>query len=367
MQHNLRMTALPPDFLATLQQPVLHDTDLDTQAAFFAREEVRSFYFDVLESPAKDDVLRASAGLLPGLHTHRAALLALFCGALVENGADPRLLFDAARQLMSRLLASLAPYCAMAPQEVEADEAQGDQHLEELAAWQAASAAFEALAPQERFEVGARQAAVDLLVLPLMAMVVRDVRNHRALLADGALVSHIEDMHANEALPFEQLHFLRGAAQLAYEDELVVLLPTSRAGMVVKAHGINNNFHAFSLLQDLMREHAATLGIRQSFAKRPAGDDEGDSHDRDAAEYLWLQATAFSKGELVDGMAWSWGEGTLRENARRQGKLVLVAVETEDKPGRSWNGFNGMLHSEQKAHVSLVRFLTPDEVAAYLA
>lgn len=42
------------------------------------------------------------------------------------------------------------------------DEAQDE---EELAAWQAANAAFEALAPQERFEVGARQAAVDLLVL----------------------------------------------------------------------------------------------------------------------------------------------------------------------------------------------------------
>ncbi|MGJ7566365.1 hypothetical protein ACSFBM_21135 [Variovorax sp. GB1R11] len=364
------MKALPPDLLATLQQPVLHDADLDTQATFFEREEVQSFYFDTLENPDKDDVLRASAGLLPGLHPHRAALLALLCGALVENGADPRLLFDAAQGLMGRLLASLAPYCAMAPQEAEADEAQDEEELEELealAAWQAANAAFEALAPQERFEVGARQAAVDLLVLPLMAMVVRDVHNYRALLADGVLMSHIEDMYANDALPFEQLHFLRGAAQLAYEDELVVLLPTSRVGMVVKAHGINNNFHAFSLLQDLMRTHAATLGIRQSFAERPAADDEDDSRDSDAAEYLWLQATAFSNGELVDGMAWSWGEGTLRENARRQGKLVLVAVETEDKPARSWNGFNGVLHSEQKAHVSLVRFLAPDEVAAYLA
>lgn len=363
------MKALPPDLLAILQQPVLQDADLDTQATFFEREEVQSFYFDTLENPDKDDVLRASAGLLPGLHPHRAALLVLLCGALVENGADPRLLFDAAQGLMGRLLASLAPYCAMAPQEVEADEAQDEEELEALAAWQAANAAFEALAPQERFEVGARQAAVDLLVLPLMAMVVRNVHNHRALLADGALMSDIEDIYANDSLPFEQLHFLRGAAQLAYEDELVVLLPTSRAGMVVKAHGINNNFHAFSLLQDLMRAHAKTLGIRQSFAERPAAndEDEDDPRDSDAAEYLWLQATAFANGELVDGMAWSWGEGTLRENARRQGKLVLVAVETEDKPSRSWNGFSGVLHSEQKAHVSLARFLTPDEVAAYLA
>jgi hypothetical protein len=356
-------TAFPPDFLATLRQPVLRDADLDTQPSFFTREDVRDFYLSVVNDPAKDDVLRIAATLLPDLHPHRAALLALFCGALVENGADPHLLFDAAQRLMGQLLASLEPFCATEPQEEDEDEQ--DEEDPDLTAWEAANAALDALKPQERFEVGARQASVDLLVLPLMAMVMRDVRNHRALLADGELVTRIDAMSTSDTLPFEQLHFLRGAAQLAYEDELVVLLPTSRAGMVVKAHGLNNNFHAFSLLQDLMREHAKALGIRQPVAE--AREDEDDEpRPSDCAEYLWLQATAFAKGELVDRMAWSWGEGTLRENARRQGRLVLVALETEDKPGRSWTGFNHVLHSEQKAHVSLVRFLTPEEVAAYL-
>ena len=66
-------------------------------------------------------------------------------------------------------------------------------------------------------------------------------------------------------------------------------------------------------------------------------------------------------------MAWSWGEGTLRENARRQGRLVLVALETDDKPARGWTGFTHVLHAEQNPQVSLVHFLTPEEVAAYLA
>ena len=193
----------------------------------------------------------------------------------------------------------------------------------------------------------------------------RDVRNHRDLLADEALRARIEALSVNGTLPFEELHFLHRAAQMAYEDELVVLLPASNAGMIVRAHGTNNNFHAFSLLQDLFSVHAKTLGIRQPLADRLGADDE--PRDSDSALYLWLQAKAYVGGELVDRMAWAWGEGTLRENARRQGKLVLVALETEDKPARGWNGFNQTFHSEQKPQVTLVRFLTAEEVATYLA
>lgn len=354
---------LPPDLLATLRLPVLQDADLDTQASFFKRPEVRGLYFEVVEGAAKDEVLRAAVAQFGDLHPHRAALLAVFCGALVENGADPQLMFDAVRQLAGRLLASLAPYCAAQPDEPDEDDEgeEGEpQDGQALAAWQAAEAALASLSPPARFEVDARQRAVDLLVLPLMTMVVRDVRNHQSLVADEGLLAHVEAMYANDSLPFEALHFLRAAALLSYEDELVVLLPASRAGMVVRAQGLNNNFHAFTLLQDLMETHAQTLGIRQPPRTRRDG-------DSDAASFLWLQATAYAKGELVDRMAWSWGEGTLRENARRQGRLVLVALETDDKPARGWNGFTHVLHAEQNPQVSLVHFLTPDEVAAYLA
>lgn len=270
------MNELPQDFLAVLRLPVRQEADLDAQQTFFGQPEFQAFHADVGQGWDSDDVLRASAALLPGLHPHRAALLTLFCGALVEDGADPHLMFDAALQLMGRVLASLAPYCATEPMEVEeGDEGEkgGRQDEEELAAWQAANAALEALAPPARFEVDALRAAVDLLVPPLMAMAMRDVRNHRALLADRELLAHLDAMYANDSLPFEDLHYLHGAASLSYEDELVVLLPTSRSGMIVRAHAVNNNFHAFSLLQDLMETHAQQLGIRQP--PRTRGDDEG--------------------------------------------------------------------------------------------
>ena len=97
----------PPDFLETLRQPVLCEAELGTQSSFFSREEVRGFYLSVTKSPEKNEVLQLAVDQLPLLHPHRAALLALFCGALVEDGADPHLLFGAALELMSDLLASL--------------------------------------------------------------------------------------------------------------------------------------------------------------------------------------------------------------------------------------------------------------------
>ncbi|WP_208512766.1 hypothetical protein [Variovorax paradoxus] len=358
------MKALPQDFLDVLRLPVLHEDDLDAQAGFYDRDAVSDFYRATVKEGTGDEVLQAAAALLPELHPLRAALFAILCGGLVENGADPRLLFPAALRRLDQLLASLAPYCAAEPMEGDEEEAPEEDPADVLA-WRAAEAALEALPPAERLQVEASRQAVDLLVLPLMAMLMRDVRNHRNLLADEALRARIEALSVNGTLPFEELHFLHRAAQMAYEDELVVLLPASSAGMIVRAHGINNNFHAFSLLQDLFSVHAKTLGIRQPLADRLGADDE--PRDSDSAQYLWLQAKAYAGGELVDRMAWAWGEGTLRENARRQGKLVLVALETEDKPARGWNGFNQAFHSEQKPKVTLVRFLTADEVAAYLA
>lgn len=47
-----------------------------------------------------------------------------------------------------------------------------------------------------------------------------------------------------------------------------MLLPASGTGFVARAHGINNYFHAFTLLQNLMRDHVQALGVRREIAWR---------------------------------------------------------------------------------------------------
>jgi hypothetical protein len=141
----------------------------------------------------------------------------------------------------------------------------------------------------------------------------------------------------------------------------VVVLPASGTGFVARAHGINNNFHAFTLLQNLMRDHVQPLGVRREIAAR-----EPDA-ERDSADFQWLQADAYANGALVNDMRLAWGEAALRDNLARHGKRVLIALESDEGMKRNWSGFNGAIHDAQQPSMTFTRYLTPDEVAAYLA
>ncbi|VWC06891.1 hypothetical protein BLA13014_05023 [Burkholderia aenigmatica] len=348
------MTLLTPEFLTVLHRPVLDEADLFTMDDFFELTEVDDLREQAQDRARADAILRACAAELPALHPNRAALLALLGGAIVERGADPRILFPAAQARLGAWLPQLAPFCARAVEEGD-DEATDDERRD----WQAARQQLDALDAQQRREVDALRDAVDTLVLPLMAMLMRDRDNHGDLIADAALQALLDKVADNDSLPSDQLHFLCRASALSYEPECVVVLPASGTGFVASAHAINNTFHAFTLLQRLIGEHAQTLCVGKAIA--PSNGDE----ELDTSEFHWLQAHAYENGVLVDNLALAWGEAPLRSH-RKHGKCVLIALETEKGIQRSWDGFGGVFHPAQNPSVTLVRFLTADEVAVYL-
>ena len=351
------MTASDTTFAAALRTPVTTADDLDPLDQFFQRPEVSAFLARAREPGQADASLRTCADLLPTLHPGRAAALALMCGSLVEDGADPAILFAVLQDLLRQWLRTLSPYCA---QEVEDD----DDEVEEAdrQAWQDARSRMADVPEDRRWEVEALHQAADLLVLPMMTMVLRDRRNHAALVSDAELMALLHPMAtSNDSLPFEHLHYLWLASQLGYEDELVVLLPASMTGFIARAHAVNNNFHAFTLLQIIIGEHAQALGVKREIAPR-----EPDQ-DGDTADFQWLQADAYANGALIDAMRYAWGEAALRHNASRHGRRVLIALETDEGMKRNWSGFNGAMHEAQQPSMTFTRYLTRDEVASYLA
>lgn len=346
-------TGLPASLVEFLRQPVDAPEDQVGAQDFVQRSDVRELYHDTLGTPLADTMLTQCAALFPELNPNRASLLALFCGSWVEGGASPRIAFAAVLDALGRALAVLRPYCA--DEEVEDDE------KAQVAARQA-RARLDSLTPAQSFRVDSAHAAVDLLVLPLMTMLMRSRENHRDFLAGSELLRDIDAMvKSNTTLPFENLHFLDHAAALSYEDELVVVLPRTRTGLVVSAQGINCNFHAFSLLQPLLAVHGERLGLQVAAPVASA-----DVPRDDSAQYLWLQAFAFEKGELVNSLAWAWGEAPLRTNRRKHGHCVLIALDTEEGVSRSWSGFADRLHDAHQPSVELVRFLSAEEVTGYL-
>ncbi|AYD63405.1 hypothetical protein DVB37_05370 [Achromobacter sp. B7] len=345
------------DLASVLSVPVQSADDLDTLEQFFDHAEVRAFYAQSQDPAYTSANLLACATLLPELHPNRASALALLCGSMVEDGADPAILFDSLHALLRQWLRTLRPYCA---QEVDEDDEEVDQA--DRKAWVDAQAELAAVPLDTRWEVESLQQAVDVLVLPMMAMLMRSQRNHESFIADTSLMALLHPMATtNDSFPFEELHFLWLASQISYVDELVVVLPTSKTGFVARAHGVNNSFHAFTLLQILIGEHAQALQVKRDIAARQP------DMDRDSADFQWLQAGAYTNGELTQPMLWAWGEAALRHNMARHGRPVLIALETDEGTKRNWSGFNGAIHDAQAPSMTFKRYLTTEEVASYLA
>ena len=345
------------DLARVLTLPIHAAENVDTLEQFFQRPEVGWFLTHAQHPAHTADAMRACADLLPQLNPSRASALALMCGSLVEAGADPAILFPTLHALLRDWLQRLRPFCA---QEVEEDDDEVDEA--DRQAWTDAQAKL-AQVPQDAFwEVEALQAAVDVLVLPMMTMLLRHRGNHQAFIADDALMALLYAMTTlNDSLPFDQLHFLWLASRVSYEDELVVVLPASGTGFIAEAHAINNTFHAFTLLQILIGEHAQALGVQRDIAPRTP------DMDGDTAAFQWLQAGAYAGGELKNMLKWAWGEAALREHPSRHGRRVLIALETDEGTKRNWSGFNGVIHEAQQPSMTFTRYLTPEEVASYLA
>jgi len=139
------------------------------------------------------------------------------------------------------------------------------------------------------------------------------------------------------------------------------VLPASGTGFIAEAHAINNTFHALTLLQILIGEHAQALRVQREIASRTP------DMDGDTADFQWLQAGAYAGGELKNMLKWAWGEAALRDHPSRHGRRVLIALETDEGTKRNWSGFNGAIHEAQQPSMTFKRYLTPEEVASYLA
>ncbi len=348
----------PADLLAQLKQPMPQARERDSFNAFFAQPQMQAFLQQMRPPAPTAPMLQACAALLPDLPPKNAALMALMGGSFVESGADPSILFPACLQLMERWLQTLQPFCAADTSDDPEPDAQDIQH------WELVQMRLNALSEAQCAEIKDLQQAVEWLVLPMMTMVLRDENNHASFLERTKLQNLLEPMYCSDSLSLNELYYLVKAANISYEDELVVVLPTSRTGFVAQVHAANNGFHTFSLLQRLMHSHARALKIRPEVWGDTFSHAEDD--DSDSALFQWLQATAYEKGQLVNPMAWAFGEAPLRSFAKRHGKRVLIAQDGDNGPRRGWSGFTSPCHDAQNPHVVFKRYLSPEEVTAFL-
>lgn len=293
-------------------------------AQLLGEPEVQDFMRALEDLPPAQQAewLTELAELLPTLNLEPAAVLAVCCGAMVEDGADPEAAFPALWARFEQLRARVA----------EGEEVPA-------AAWK-------------------------FTVMGLMTMLCRSVRNRQQLRAAPGLDTWLE---AHEALS-GHLYFLAGVWAGSDEPSLYVLLPEHGTGLEISISQLNNTFHLLTLLQPLLVAHSQALGLPPL---RPAPatttHNNNDNDDTIYAQFGWLNALAYEGGPL-NPVQMAWGEATVRDLPQVDGRVVLLASTSAKNPSRSWNdGFCALLHDAQEPRVDFRHLLSAAEVAATLA
>lgn len=274
------------------------------------------------------ELLQALPSYLPGLDPLKASGVLVLAGGLVENGADPDALAPAGRQHLARLRGLFD---------------QGEALPEE--AWRYA-------------------------VIGLMTMLCRSAAARAQWRAQAELV---EWLQAHEEVSGHFFYLLR-AAEMSDEDRLLILFPAYETGLEIAISQVNNGFQLLTLVQPLVREHAAALRLRRppaptdpTLLRYIQGDPEMPATDGDVAGLNWLNALAYQGGPL-DTLQLVWGEAPVWALPRVQGVVVLLATDDEHRLQRSWDlGFLSPVHGANCPQIQLNHLLPAAEVRAVLA
>lgn len=274
------------------------------------------------------ELLEALPSRLPSFDPLKASGVLVMGGGLVENGADPDTLVPA-----------------------------GIRHLGRL---------------RELFEEGEAlpEEAWRYTVISLMTMLCRSAAARTQWRAQADLVEWVQ-AHEDESGHF---FYLLRAAEMSDEDKLLILFPAYETGLEIAISQVNNGFQLLTLVQPLVREHAAALRLRRppeptdpALLRYVQGDPQVPEADGDVAQLNWLNALAYQGGPL-DSLQLVWGEMPVSALPRVRGVVVLLATDEEHRLQRSWDlGFLAPVHGANCPEVRFNRYVPAAEVREVLA
>lgn len=219
------------------QSPESIDEVVDLEVGgLFEEEAAWMEVVEGLDTIELDEVLGALETPLRESDPYRSARVALFCGSLVEQGADPELLVDAVVDVMERCLFEALQLVV----EVEARwdlDSPDDLPDEMLVQF------FE----QEAMWVKCWR-ALGFIILPAMTMLARSVSARERARERESLLQVVESMDEIHGL----VDYLYQLLFMVDDKEFLVLHPGETKGFKVHVEGVRNNYHLFTLLQQAL-------------------------------------------------------------------------------------------------------------------
>lgn len=337
-------------FLAFLQQDVQQLEELKADASAFQDSSIRELFLHAKAHPEQiDDLLRLIANFLDEeADTYKKGLACIIAGTLVENGGDPAVIVGAVvRQL--------------------------ERHLQLLEAYFQQDAA---LPLADRFEKAPdtvkAQVTSDFVVLATMTMICRDKHARIEMRQNQQLCRLIEELEEQ----VDNLHYVNVVLGSADDLEVVALHPETSTGIRLRLSMVQNNFHLFTLLQDVFiqqfqsQEPFASMPRNEVAVKAATGVEYPDTENAcDSALFGFYSGGALDEnGFLTEQGAfshWLFGEDTPQRIPRVEEKAIVLLGPSLFAQ-RSWDlSFCVPVHDALTPQAELVEVLSGEQVKAW--
>lgn len=329
-----------------------------------------------------NDAVSRIAALVPDLKLSRAALLAITCGALVEQGANtepmaqPALarFAEAVPQAIPFVEACIAEAAANPPQHNQESGAESDEEEAEGNDAEEAIAHYGEQVSERLPDAAQAFGSLQWLSTAALAILSRSKALRAQFKANGDLVQAIARL-AELGLELPCFHEM---VSILDDEELVALHPALARGYLIRIAGIGNNFQLHTLLADALignSEQGWLPGERPSPRVAALAKDAPIEHPDKlptavGAFNLWNwtglrtdgSLPGGDEGQATDSEHWIWNEGIPADIVPFHGtRVVLIGPPPY---ARSWN--SGRFFPAMVGELEVIRHLTADEARDWL-
>lgn len=287
-----------------------------------------------------------------------AASLAVVCGGLIENGIAPNQFFESVCTLLEHYIGEFQPFVGIEPNENDEQYANNQAaYQQDLKNWHNIEKDLATLSEEKKAYLTNLAGAINYLVLPIMACIIHHDEYLEIFKSKHQFIDKINQTYFSDLFNIDHLYYLSQMATMS-NLEMVILLYSSKAGMIVRGRHIRNGFHAMELIQPLLTQHKNHLEIGKINPEVLV--------DEPVQKTLYSWAP-WSDWQAVGGpstVPFILGEPSIDIWPKWQEKVVLVAVEKtfENMYNRSWKDMTDPIHVGQNSELDFIRYLTAEEV-----
>jgi hypothetical protein len=350
------------DYIDYLHTPITNGQHLKQDQTAFQEPAIEQLLrFAVENRDSLDEILTSIAMVLPlDLDMYKKGLTCLICGSLIEFGGNPKIVVDHIIQQLENHLTATESFLSLAEQE----GLEGNP-----------------LSPKEldfffTQDADALKASItsSYVVLATMTSICRLKEARQSIRSNTPLIHQVMQLEDD----IDNLYYLKQVLYSVDDLEMIILHPQSETGLKIKANMIQNNFHFFTLLQDLyltqFASHPIFAGLSRNekaihLAKGGALSDYEENLSDHALFGFYDFNSLDEEGNLPAAVMpanWLFGEGTLHHIPRLNGAPVVILGENT-LGNRTWDiTFCTPVHEALKPNLEIVEVLSSDQVQQYI-